>query len=261
MKVKDIFKLIILLLIFYFIPKFTIFYLICGIIDFSRSNTWNIKSIRRYFLGNGLFTWLLSPFNLLIDLITFKNYRIFKLQQLPTDCQKEINDMITFITSNSNIISDIESKIYSVDRGMIFFKWYGKNLDVPLQFKEFSKEYKYIRTIGFSVFNKYKSTSEHFGPLRLTYRVLYNINPVKNDNVYIEVSKNKFYWHDNPLFIFDDTLLHKSVNQSDQIRTCMFMDIVRPSIFIRVLDFLLRIVSIFATKINKVFYRNWEFIK
>jgi hypothetical protein len=62
---------------------------------------------------------------------------------------------------------------------MIFFKWYGKNIDNFYSVPEFHKDYKYIRTIGISVFNKKESTDEHYGPLRTTLRVLYNINNLR----------------------------------------------------------------------------------
>ena len=48
----------------------------------------------------------------------------------------------------------------------------------------------------------------------------------------------------NPLFIFDDTLIHQSFNEEDDLRYCAFIDIIRPSyfdnimkLFYQVLDF------------------------
>ena len=38
-----------------------------------------------------------------------------------------------------------------------------------------------------SVFNARERTSSHFGPLRLTLRVLYNLEPVRSPDAYIEV--------------------------------------------------------------------------
>ena len=62
---------------------------------------------------------------------------------------------------------------------MIFFKGrYGKNVDASIDVPEFHRDFKYIRTIGVSVFNKKQSTGKHYGPLRVTLRVLYNINTI-----------------------------------------------------------------------------------
>ena len=38
------------------------------------------------------------------------------------------------------------------------------------------------------------------------------------------------------LFIFDDTLLHVSANETDQLRYCIFVDILRPSPFLAVMS-------------------------
>lgn len=45
----------------YFLPKLTIFYVLCGIYDVSRNHSLNGAVIQRYFIGNGILTWLLSP--------------------------------------------------------------------------------------------------------------------------------------------------------------------------------------------------------
>ena len=48
---------------------------------------------------------------------------------------------------------------------MLFYKWYGKDLDTDIP--EFNKNFKYIKTIGVSLFREKTPTSRHFGPLRL----------------------------------------------------------------------------------------------
>ena len=79
------------------------------------------------------------------------------------------------------------------------------------------------------MFKTHERTSWHFGPLRLTLRVLYNLEPVNSPDVFIEVDDRVHRWMDDPLFIFDDTAFHCSINGVDQARYCLFMDIVRPS--------------------------------
>jgi hypothetical protein len=70
----------------------------------------------------------------------------------------------------------LASKLGDKKRGMLFFKWYGKNIRASVEVPEYHEGFKYIRTIGVSIFNKKSSTREHFGPLRVTLRVLYNVN-------------------------------------------------------------------------------------
>jgi beta-hydroxylase len=118
-----------------------------------------------------------------------------------------------------------------------------------------------VRTIGVSVFNKKQSTSEHFGPLRITLRVLYNINDMQDDSAYIHVGDHTNYWRQNKLFIFDDTLLHKSCNESDKVRYCLFVDILRPSLMPGVMNTIMNAAQMLFIRINYVFYEKWKFIR
>ena len=256
---KFMLKICLVIFVAYIIPKITVFYLICGIIDFSRNKQFNIEVINRYFFGNGLLTWALSPFNLLIDLITAENKGIYKLKDLPKPCQDEINFLLkTF--DKQNIIEKLKDKVGPKKRGMIFSKWYGKNNDNFINIKEFAKDFEYIKTIGVSIFNQQQSTSTHFGPLRVTIRVLYNFTPIENDNVFIMVNDHKHIWHENPFFIFDDTLMHKSVNHSDQVRYCMFVDVLRPCAYPKLMNLIITILRFMLSRINGIFYKNWDFI-
>ena len=48
---------------------------------------------------------------------------------------------------------------------MLFYQWYGKNVDESIP--EFNQSFKFIKTIGVSLFREKTSTSRHFGPMRL----------------------------------------------------------------------------------------------
>ncbi len=258
-KLKFLVKFSGFFILFCLFPLLVIFYLICGVLDFRRNHLSDWASINRYFFGNGLLTWTLSPFNLFIDLISAKNPGIYQLQDLPQGYRAEINQLIkTF--AEKNILDEIKVKLEEKKRGMVFFKWYGKNIDSFLKIPEFHQDFKYIKTVGISVFNKRQSTSTHFGPLRVTLRVLYNFNPTHDESIYIEVGKHRHYWHDNSFFIFDDTLMHKSVNDSDHLRYCMFVDVIRPSNYPALLNRIVLALQKILLQINNIFYKNWEFL-
>lgn len=261
MRQKDWIKVIILIIIGVFIPRIMLFYVICGFLDFRRSNIYDTENWKRYFLGNGILTWVLSPFNLLMDLLSYKNKGVYQLEDLPTECQDEIKELMAIANRKPEIIDELSLRMEEKKRGMLFFKWYGKNIDTSISIPEFHKEFKYINTIGVSVFNKNQETSIHYGPLRITIRVLYNLIPTHNDNIYIKAGDHKHLWHDNPLFIFDDTLVHQSVNQSDNLRYVMFVDILRPSNHLGILKNLLTVVRTGMISFNRVFYKNWDMLK
>ena len=265
MRNKDWIKLcIFIILIGYFIPRVGLFYLMCGLFDFQRSKRIDAQNLIRYFLGNGLLTWVLSPFNLVMDLLTKSNKGIYQLEDLPEECQAEIQSVIQIAKNKPEIMEVLQERMVEKRRGMLFFKWYGKNINNSIQIPEFHNKYKYIRTVGVSVFNKNQATSIHYGPLRVTLRVLYNLTATQNtpnNNIYIDVANQRHYWHANPLFIFDDTLVHQSVNNSEELRYCMFIDILRPSNNLNAINNILKVVRFFIMSFNRIFYKNWDMIK
>ncbi len=99
---------------------------------------------------------------------------------------------------------------------MIFFRWHGRNIETFIDIPAFHQPWQYIDTIGVSIFNRSVSTSKHFGIMRPSIRVLYNLNDITGDSAYIVVGRTKSCWRNQKLLIFDDTFVHQSINQIDQ---------------------------------------------
>lgn len=243
------------------VPVVLAVYCACGLLDVIRNTRRDLFTIDNYFFGNGIGTWLLSPFNLLMDAISlpYRNRGVYELSDLPGPIRDEINDLIRS-AHESNVIGQLEDRI-GPDRSMIFFKWYGRNLSNSIDIPAFHKPYRYIRTIGVSVFNRRQSTSWHFGPLRATLRVLYNLRPAVDDAAFIEVGRSTHRWNQGPLFIFDDTLMHRSCNETDAVRYCMFVDIVRPSLCPAVGRAIVTGLQFLLLPARFVFYRRWTEIR
>ena len=262
-----LFKLILLILLlvsFYFlltnIGIFAILpiWLLCGLIDVSRHKTMNLKLIKEYFLGKGFLTFILSPLNLFADLLSFRNLHTFKIEDLPIGHQDEINAVISLFDQNAKGIADRFKENIEDNRTMLFYKWYGYKLDETIT--DFNNDYKYVKTIGVSLFREKTSTSRHFGPLRITYRILYNFNKVQNEGSFIEADGRINKWKYNPLFIFDDTLIHQSFNEEDDLRYCAFIDIIRPSYFDNIMKLVLSGVGFLLKNTRSIFYKNWKMI-
>ena len=251
-----------LILLTYYLPELMLFYVVCGVYDVCRNSNVDFRLLYRYFFGNGTPTWALAPFNILMDLITlpYINKKIYQLQDLPADYQEEIKHILDVVKSE-NIVDELASRVEKIHRGMIFFKWYGRNIENFYTVPAFHKDYKYIRTIGVSVFNKKQSTDEHYGPLRATLRILYNINDITEGGTYIKVRDVENHWRDNKLFIFDDTLSHQSFNQTDGLRYCLFVDILRPSICPFLMDKIVKFIAFVLQKLNFIFYGSWVPLK
>ena len=236
-------------------------FLVCGIYDVLRNKKLDGSVVKRYFLGNGILTWLFSPFNTLLDLLSlpYVNKGIYRLEDLPAGHQAEIKRLIE-AAHKEQLVEKLEQRAQENARTMVFFKWYGLNNETPIDIPAFHEPYKYIKTIGVSVFNKKQSTSKHYGPLRATLRVLYNVNDMTDKSAYIEVGDVIHYWQENKLFIFDDTLQHQSVNGADKARYCLFVDIVRPSLIPPFFSFLVGTFRVLLKSVNYVFYKNWKVI-
>lgn len=246
----------------YFIPVLTIFYLVCGALDVWRQKNINVEMVEKYFMGNGILTWMLSPINLVADLLSHRNRLVYRLEDLPAEHRAEVEAVVNdFVANGPSIKEHIARQFGDAKRAMLTFKWYDSVQATDLKIPAFERDYKYIKTIAVSVFNQREKTSWHYGPLRLTFRVLYNLDPAPGHDVFIEADSVLHYWSDNPLFIFDDTIFHRSVNNLDRVRYCLFVDMVRPSYVPGLIDRAVHISSMISGSFKRMFYKNWSFIR
>ena len=126
---RVLFPLAVLCPFAYFFPKIAIFYAICGAYDVSRNKPLSLSTLRRYFIGNGFGTWVLSPFNTLLDLLSlpYINKGVYRLEDLPPAYQEEVKRLIE-ITKEQNLVARLEERAKEFPRTMIFFRWYGVNM-------------------------------------------------------------------------------------------------------------------------------------
>lgn len=240
-------------------PALALFYLLCGAYDIYRNTVLDRDMLKKYFAGSGISSFLLSPVNLFMDLLSlpFENKKVYQFEDLPKLHQQELNELLS-ACDGKVFYQEMEQQMGGVNRGMVFYQWYGEPVrGTESSLAAFTKQYKTIKTIGVSVFNKKVSTNRHFGPLRATLRVLYNVNDMQGEDAYIDVGDTRNYWSKNKLFIFDDTLLHQSVNNSDAIRYCLFIDIVRPGALDSITSAIVRAIGFACHRVNFKFYKNW----
>ncbi len=246
----------------YFLPKVALLYAVCGAYDVTRNRGLTFATIRRYLFGNGFLAWVLSPLNTLLDILSlpYVNKGVYALEDLPSAYQAEVKRLIQ-IARDENLVAKLAEKVGDNARTMIFFRWYGANLDTFLDIPAFHRDWRYIQTIGVSVFNKKVSTSWHFGFTRASLRVLYNLNDITDRTAFIECNGATHYWADEKLYIFDDTLLHRSVNETSETRYCLFVDIVRPTPFPAAMRFVVSAIALLTKSFKFVYYKNWKVIE
>ncbi len=260
--IKVVKRVVPLTLMVAFLPWTLLAAVAVGLVDALRNRPVRVSTLDRYFFGNGVFTWLLAPFNLLMDVLCLphRNRGIYRLDQLPAGHQAEIREL-TEAAHRRDLVGQLAAKLGDKKRGMIFWQWYGQVLPTTVDVPEFRKRYRYVRTVGCSIFNKRASTGKHFGPLRVTLRVLYNVNDMHDPNVYVAVGDHVHRWRDEKLFVFDDTLMHQSVNESEGVRYCLFVDILRPSPVPWLLSGVLTGIRLAMAPFRAVFYKHWAFLK
>ena len=234
----------------YFAPAVLILYLATGFYDVVRHGR-NLAAIfHQYFLVNGTLTWIFSPINTLIDILSlpYINKKIYKLADFPKAYQEEIRE-ITEGCPSEEIIAEVHRRRQAEERTMLMYKWYGFN-NPTADSELFQKDFKYILTVGVSTFRPQTKTSRHFGWLRAGIRVLYNLDPASDDGAYIIVNGTRHTWcEDGPLFIFDDTVIHQSFNMTDQDRHCLFIDVVRPSYVPVLMRSFVKLLGLISTRL------------
>ena len=246
----------------YFAPIPTLLMLACGALDVGRHRKISLKLVEEYFTGRGLLTWLLSPVNLLSDLFARRLQRPVRVEDLPADCRREIEACVdAFLENGAGIKGAVRPHVEGAGRVMLTFKWFNKALPSQLNIPAFQQNFRYVKTIAVSTFGARKRTSWHFGPQRLTLRVLRTLEPIDSDDVFIAVDDHVHRWREQPLFIFDDTMFHCSENNIDVERYCLFMDIVRPNHFQTGFEAAIKAMSLLAGSFRSLFYKNWSFVR
>jgi hypothetical protein len=128
----------------YFAPYLTLFFLVCGALDISRHFKITPEMAEKYFLGNGIPTWLLSPINLLADMLSARNLGIYRLEDLPSEHRAEIEACVKAFVDNGDLIkARIAEVLGDKKRGMLTFKWFARQQNTTVRIPAFEQNYRY----------------------------------------------------------------------------------------------------------------------
>ncbi len=162
---------VILCICFYFAPILAAAFIALGVIDVLRNQQKNAAMFERYFLGNGMLTWVAAPFNLAIDLLCYRNKGIYKLEDISDERRKEIEGVLqVFDDRRDEIVAQVDRTFESGRRGMFVYRWFGQRQNQDIA--EFNEPFKYLQTVAVSVFQGKESTSFHFAPADYAARSL-----------------------------------------------------------------------------------------
>jgi beta-hydroxylase len=137
----------------YFAPIPAVILLACGVLDVSRHRKISYQLIEEYFTGKGLLTWLLSPINLLADLLSRKPRGAVPFEQLPAQCRQEIETCVAAFVGNRIAITEaIRPHMESDRRAMLAFRWFDAPMTPPIRVAAFEQDFRYVKTIAVSTF-------------------------------------------------------------------------------------------------------------
>lgn len=115
------------------------------------------------------------------------------------------------------------------------------------------KELPNIYKVFFSVLEPWKSIPAHHGPYRGYLRYHLGIKVPKTSPPCIRIKDQVYEWKEQESILFDDTWEHEVINNSNQERVVLIMDILRPLPFLPkqinkfILNFLFK-----KSRVNKV---------
>lgn len=125
------------LLLIYCFPRSCLVFLLlvvcCGVYDFLRNGLYDRDTIKKYFIGNGRNTWVLAPFNTLLDLLSSRNRHVYTMNDLPPAWREDLQQVIDdAMARKDEIISYLDERMAEKKRGMLFFQWYGRPIETTL---------------------------------------------------------------------------------------------------------------------------------
>ena len=208
-----------------------------------------------YFLRNP--TEVLVPYNLLIENLYEKKVfyseeekkKIFPTSIILEKEWKNIRDeFLNFVNDNENYKFGNVGKNFIIESEDFWNGWtsfplrmFGKdneeNMNKCPTLKKILKADKDIPTAFFSIMEPGKTLPSHYGPFKGILRYHLGLKIAKKGNCFISVDGETYDWKEGEGILFDETYKHFVINDTDEYRVILFIDVKRP------LDFPLNIVN------------------
>lgn len=145
---------------------------------------------------------------------------------------------------------------FSLENSEQFFGWntvvlrsFGKdnkeNMNKCPVLSKIIKNDDSITTAIFSILEPGKTLHSHYGPFKgvLRYHLGLILPPPSKGECYISVDGIDYDWKEGEGVLFDETYKHFAINQTDQTRVILFLDVKRPNLN-WINDFLLYLIGI-----------------
>jgi beta-hydroxylase len=115
---------------------------------------------------------------------------------------------------------------------MFFFKAanvnFGRNQQFAPKTFEILNQHKDVISVYISVLGPHKMLMPHEGPWSGILRMHLGVVIPGNKECTLVNGGEKYHWEEGKVVLFDDTYEHIAVNETDQIRAILFLDVMRP---------------------------------
>lgn len=130
-------------------------------------------------------------------------------------------------------ISPDQTYISNDDKWRLFFLkgariWFRKNCNLMPATTAILRKHPYVISAYISVLGPRKKLNPHAGPYSGVLRLHLALDIPHPSRCHIVVGGDPALWKEGSCLLFDDTYEHWAVNNTDELRAVLFMDVLKP---------------------------------
>ena len=195
----------------------------------------------------------------------FPEYKI--LEKNWTEIKQEIEGVIESgktipkfheVDNWQEYISDNDGLSWNLLNLLLYDMWHKKNTKLCPKTTSILKKIKVVKSAYFSILSPGKHIPPHKGPYKGIIRYQLAISVPKKGECKIFVDGTPHYWIEGKSVLFDDTYTHEVVNNTDEHRIALLLDVKRsiPGFFMRQYDHFIFGIIQFLVILNNTFSKS-----
>ena len=195
----------------------------------------------------------------------FPEYKI--LEENWKEIKKEVESVIKSgktipkfheVDDGQEYISDNDGLSWSLLNLLLYDMWHKKNACLCPKTTSLLKEMKNVKSAYFSILDPGKHIPPHKGPYKGIIRYQLAISVPKKGECKIFVDGTPYYWTEGKSVLFDDTYTHEVVNNTEEHRIALLLDVKRkiPGFFMRQYDHFIFGIIQFLVILNNTFSKS-----
>lgn len=195
----------------------------------------------------------------------FPEYKI--LEKNWTEIKQEIEGVIESgktipkfheVDNGQEYISDNDGLSWNLLNLLLYSMWHKKNTKLCPKTTSILKKIKGVKSAYFSILAPGKHIPPHKGPYKGIIRYQLALSVPKDGECKIFVDGTPHYWIEGKSVLFDDTYTHEVVNNTDEHRIALLLDVKRsiPGFFMRQYDHFIFGIIQFLVILNNTFSKS-----